>query len=151
MNRAGKLVYVTTKRINHTKPIEEPINEPRRLPQLDEEGRMVSPDKVIFLDNYKTRKEREEAAAGLAERLRIERNLAILAYRRDMLNWRKERKIWEWNMLTAKWMMHDDSKVIFPVGATVKLIHECAPDTTAEGDVTYETDSATVDPDDDSD
>ena len=48
-------------------------------------------------------------------------------------------------------MMHDDSKAIFPVGATVKLIHECAPDITDEGDIPYETDSTTVDPDDDSD
>lgn len=148
--RAGKIVYLTAKRsYNSLEMIEKEITEAAGLHLHDEDGLIVGMDQVVYMTKFNTREKREKAAMELQERHRIARNLAIPGYKRQVLEWRKERKLWEWKLVDKLWA--DKKKAVFPKNASRELIDDCAPTVETPEGLQYATDSEIEYMDDDND
>ena len=129
--------------------VEEEITEAAGLHLHDEDGLIVRMDQVVYITKFDTREKREKAAVELQERHRIARNLAIPGYKRQVLEWRKERKLWEWKLVDKLWA--DKKKAIFPRNASRELIDGCAPTVETPEGPQYVTDSEIEYTDDDND
>ena len=104
LNRAGKLVHFTlsTKNMGIT-PQLEVITEPPGWHLQDEKGTITSKSQTFFLRSFESQTRREQAAMEMAERHRIARNAALNTYVGEMLQWRKDRKLWEYNIKRQMW------------------------------------------------
>ena len=104
----------------------------------DESGARTSEYNIAYLDGYQTQEAREAAAMKLAERYRVARNTAIIQHTRNILEWRKARKLWEHAVVLSLWPLQGRG-VEFPPGASQQIINTYAP-IMKNGVLTYDTD-----------
>lgn len=66
----------------------------------DEAGTIVTRKDVVFVSEYQSHEAREEAAKVLSESHKVAKNRAVPEWRNQVLEWRKRRKLWEWNTIS---------------------------------------------------
>lgn len=125
MTSGTQLYLIAKQSFNSFEEVEKLITETAGLHLHDEDRLIVSREQVVFISRFGTQEKREAKAVELQERLRIPRNAAIPGYKRQVLERRKEKRLWEWTRVNS--LCDERKKAVFPKGASRELIDKCGP------------------------